>query len=376
MFKTQSKRMVSGLAAAGLLSGALLGGPLMMAQAQAGPFEVIAKELDNPRGMAFGTDGALYVAEAGRGGTGPCMTVMRPEPVQNCYGPTGAVTRIANGKQERIITGLPSLMTADGREVTGPHDLLPNGAHPPLVLMGLGANPTLRRDLGVAGAFFGQLIRLDETGPVSLGDLAAAEAKLNPDGQAFDSNPFAVATSGGNRLVVDAGGNALLSIRPNGRVDKLAIFPTREVTAPAFLKMPAGAKMPMQSVPTALTVGSNGTIYVGELTGFPFPPKSARVFKVTAGREPQVYAEGFTNIIDLALGRDGSLYVLEIATNGLTSEKTGGALIRIAPDGKRTTIASDGLVMPTNVAVGPDGALYVANFGVMPGKGEVVRIKP
>ena len=70
------------------------------------------------------------------------------------------------------------------------------------------------------------------------------------------------------------------------------------------------------------------------------------------------------------------MYVLEIATNGLTSEKTGGALIRIAPDGKRTTIASDGLVMPTNVAVGPDGALYVANFGVMPGKGEVVRIKP
>jgi hypothetical protein len=37
--------------------------------AQAPPVLVIASGLDNPRGLAFGTDGALYVAEAGRGGT-------------------------------------------------------------------------------------------------------------------------------------------------------------------------------------------------------------------------------------------------------------------------------------------------------------------
>jgi hypothetical protein len=33
------------------------------------------KELDNPRGLAFGDDGALYVAEAGSGGSGPCTTL-------------------------------------------------------------------------------------------------------------------------------------------------------------------------------------------------------------------------------------------------------------------------------------------------------------
>ena len=32
---------------------------------------VVMSGLDNPRGLAFGPEGALYVAEAGRGGTGP-----------------------------------------------------------------------------------------------------------------------------------------------------------------------------------------------------------------------------------------------------------------------------------------------------------------
>src|SRR5215208_1929621 len=38
----------------------------------AGGLRVVASGLDNPRGIAFGQDGALYVAEAGAGGAGPC----------------------------------------------------------------------------------------------------------------------------------------------------------------------------------------------------------------------------------------------------------------------------------------------------------------
>src|SRR4051794_9267421 len=34
---------------------------------------VIMTKLANPRGLAWGPDGSLYVAEAGRGGTAPCM---------------------------------------------------------------------------------------------------------------------------------------------------------------------------------------------------------------------------------------------------------------------------------------------------------------
>jgi hypothetical protein len=34
----------------------------------------------------------------------------------------------------------------------------------------------------------------------------------------------------------------------------------------------------------------------------------------------------------------------------------------------------DGLVLPTGMVVGPDDAIYVSNYGVMGGIGEVVRI--
>lgn len=81
-------------------------------------------------------------------------------------------------------------------------------------------------------------------------------------------------------------------------------------------------------------------------------------------------------MIDIVFGDDGSLYVLEITTNSLLSGDPTGALIRVNPDGTRDTLASDGLVFPTGVAIGPDSALYVSNFGVFAGAGQVVRIEP
>jgi hypothetical protein len=60
------------------------------APATAHSFTVVMKELDNPRGLAFGDDGALYVAEAGSGGSGPCISLRGLPPM--CAGRTGAVT--------------------------------------------------------------------------------------------------------------------------------------------------------------------------------------------------------------------------------------------------------------------------------------------
>ena len=58
----------------------------------AGPVEVIAKGLSNPRGIAFAPNGQLFVTEAGRGGDGKC--ILLADSRTGCYGETGALTRI------------------------------------------------------------------------------------------------------------------------------------------------------------------------------------------------------------------------------------------------------------------------------------------
>ena len=73
---------------------------------------VVMCGLDNPRGLAF-SEFALFVAEAGRGGLGvtaaPCFTGnVAPTPNNRCYAPTGAISRLRNGSQERVATGFPS----------------------------------------------------------------------------------------------------------------------------------------------------------------------------------------------------------------------------------------------------------------------------
>src|SRR5258707_12064610 len=75
--------------------------------ALAADVSVVMSGLDNPRGLNFGPQGALYVAEAGRGGgVGAPSIVQRGTPFY--YGASGAVSRLWKGQQERVATGLPS----------------------------------------------------------------------------------------------------------------------------------------------------------------------------------------------------------------------------------------------------------------------------
>src|SRR4051794_32801975 len=100
------RRSVAAVLVATCAALAVVGG------AGAAPATVIAAGLDTPRGLAFAADGTLYVAEAGRGGSGPCFTNSEPNLV--CLGTTGAITQVRNGAQTRIATGLPSLAGAGG----------------------------------------------------------------------------------------------------------------------------------------------------------------------------------------------------------------------------------------------------------------------
>ena len=313
--------------------------------------------LDNPRGLAFGPEGALYVVEAGRGGDGPSFET-RPG-VFASYGASGAVSRLWRGGQERVATGLPSLIAPDG--ATGPHDISFQGQGGAYVTVGFGSNPTRRSELGEVGAGFAQLVRLLPNGTwQSVTDIGANEAEVNPGGGPIDSNPYGLLAEAGSRVVVDAGGNALLRVAANGVVTTLAEFPSRDDGRPT------------DAVPNSVAVGPDGAYYVGELTGVPFGVGAARVYRVVPGETPEVLHTGFTAIIDLDFGPDGSLYVLQHATGPFLSGN--GALVRVSPDGTRTTLASEGLDKPTSVVVGDDGAIYVSNRGSSVGTGEVVRI--
>ena len=50
---------------------AMLAALVLAPAAHAARVDVVASGLDSPRHLAFGEDGALFVAEAGRGGAGP-----------------------------------------------------------------------------------------------------------------------------------------------------------------------------------------------------------------------------------------------------------------------------------------------------------------
>jgi hypothetical protein len=133
----------------------------------------------------------------------------------------------------------------------------------------------------------------------------------------------------------------------------------------------------MQSVPTTVVEGPDGSLFVGELTGFPFPVGGARVYQVPAnGGTPVVLAEGFTNIIDIALDGTGGGYVLEHDADGLLGPGTAGRLVHVSATGAQTVLTNANLTKPGGITVGPDGALYITNMSTSAGGGEVVRLVP
>ena len=358
----------------------------------------VVSGLDQPRGVAIGSDGTIYVAESGAGGSGPC--VPHPELVELCFGATGAITAITDGAASELVGGLTSAVTPEA-EAVGPTAVTVDPDGNVWFLVGNpGAGAAEFRDAVPDGAAAGagQLYRVDENGAAqSVADLAAYETANNPDadqpGNAEpDSNAFGLAATEAGALVADAGGNDLLMVDGEGAITTVAVFPVSMQPAPPD---PAAepdpdaepAIVPMDPVPTSVTVGPDGAYYVGQLTGFPFPPGGASVFRVAPGEEPTVYASGFTNIIDVEFAADGSLYVLEISHEGLLTTLGGGSAaggLWKVPSGGGTPelIASDGLVLPGGMAVADDGTLYISTCTICPaeggpmGAGSLVSLQP
>jgi hypothetical protein len=362
-----------------LMTVAALGAVLMLVPAvpmlAQSEWTVVMSGLDNPRGLTFewlgendddhrdNDDGdddnegwALYVAEAGKGGIDPCAMVRG---ALQCAGATGAVSRFYLGHQKRVVTGLPSYAPSSGIGATGPHDVSYAWARG-YVTIGLSGplSPTAMR--GLFGEEFGWIVRFRDNGRWSFDtDVASFEQESNPDGGPVDSNPYGLLDGAGRGIVVDAGGNTLLQISSRRHISTIAVFPSR------------AQGRSTDAVSNSVAVGRDGAYYVGELTGVPFVPETANVWRVVPGEEPQVYCSGFNFILDLDFDRRGNLYVLEHTSSPFPMGA--GTLYRVARDCSRTAVAT-GLTNPTSVAIGPDGAAYISNFGTSPTIGQVIRV--
>ena len=234
------------------------------------------------------------------------------------------------------------------------------------VTIGFGGGPPDSRNVVLPGigSSFGQLLKIEPSGVRrSVADVSAYE-NTNPDGAQLDTNPYGLLALPGHELVTDAGGNSLLDVRANGSISTVAVFPK-------FI----GAFGPTDRVPTDVVLGPDGAYYVSTLSGVPFTPGSAVVFRVVPGAAPTIYAANLTQITDLAFGSDGSLYVLQHGSGPFFSGP--GSIVRIAPDGSRTTVDTQGrLDHPAGLVVGSDNALYVSNRSTAPATGEVLRVAP
>ena len=362
---------------------------------------VVMSGLNNPRGLAIGGDGGVYVTEAGTGadGTGnpnpPSVVGVAGDNVR--YGATGSVSRFLGGTQSRVLSGLPSLAELGGGSATGLQDIVfSNGVA--YGVIGSPGGPNERAALNVSangvgatsgpGDLFGRLVQLNFGGTPSvnyLADFVPLEGATNPDGTDVNSNPYGLAAvAGGGFRVIDAGANALWNVAPDLNTVSLgATFASQP--NPLFATTGGGGPF-YQPVPTAVTVGPNGALFVSQLSGYPFKQGGANIYTMpVGGGTPTVAFSGFTTVIDLAFGPDGQLYVLQLTQNGLGPESGGnpgpGQLLRVDPvTGARTVLyvtvpgAPGSLLFSSGMAFGGDGSLYVSNLGVSPGGGQVLRL--
>jgi hypothetical protein len=323
---------------------------------------VITTGLNDPRGLKFGPDNLLYVAEAGVGGTNAITSCTQVIPPVGPYLGSDTGSRISRidwqGNRTTFVDHLPSSVTAPGggSGLQGVADIAFNGTDMYAVFAGAGCSHAVP-DIP------NEVIKISANGSwkplANLSNFIMENPVKNPNVGDFepDGTWWSMIYSGGDLYTIEPNHGELDRVSPKGVISRVL-----DVSA---------AKGHI--VPTALTA-HNGLFYFSNLNTFPVMPGSSTVFTVTAGGKLQTFATGFTCVLGLAFDDLGRLYVLETSTVAGNLTPGTGDIVRLDVNGKRHIVAS-GLNLPSAMTFGPDGKLYVSDWGIgPPGAGRILQI--
>jgi len=340
--------------------------------AQASPLRasnasVFATGLNNPRGLTFGSDGRLYVAEGGRGGSH--STAHQCDQVVPPVGPyTGGFTaRISavdsQGHRSTVADGLPSSQTSPalGSLVSGVAALQFVDGRLYALLAGAGCSHGIRH-------IPSGIVRVDRedqewTLIANLSRFQMTHPVAHPEPDDFEPD--------GTWHSMVRVGDTLFAVEPNhGELDRIDLAHDghwAQISRVADISATQG-----HIVPTAVAY-HDGNFYVGNLNTFPVVPGSSKIMLITPAGQVSDFATGLTTVVGLTF-HDGALYALEMSTVAGDPTPGTGQVVRVEPDGHLTTVIS-GLTFPTAMAFGPDGNLYVSTFGFgfPPGAGQIER---
>lgn len=328
------------------------------------PEAVFAGGFDNPRGLKFGPDHSLYVAEGGSGGT--YSTVETCEQVPAPIGPykggkTARISKVGpDGARATVVEGLPSDSTSpeSGGTVSGVADIA-------------FADGTLYALLAAGGCSHGNpdvpngIIRVNPGGTwdllANLSEFLMSHPVKNPDLDDYEPD--------GTWYSMIFYEGAFYAVEPhNGEVDRINL--DGDISRLVDISASQG-----HVIPTSISVYQND-FFVGNLTRFPLQQDAAKIFKIELDGRLSVFKTGFTCIQGILLDRHGRIYVLESNVSVPFPAPDKGRVIRINRNGS-TDIIITGLSRPAAMTFGPDGRLYVSNkgYGYPPGMGEIVRVE-